>query len=388
MTYDAIVVGVGGAGSAALYHLARRGASVLGLDRFAPGHDRGSSHGETRVIRMAYQEAPDYVPLLARAHELWADLGRAYGRPLQFGTGLVEIGPERGRLLAHIQESARRHGIAVEKLAAAEAMRRYPGLHVPDTMAAVVERFAGYLMVEECIRAHVELARRLGSEIRSGETVLGWQAEGGGVTVTTDADRYTARRLVLTPGAWAHDLLRGLGIPFDALRKTVLWYEAPDDLYAAAAGCPALVVETPTGAFYAVPKVDALGLKAAERTGGTPVGDPLAVDRAIHQRDRRPVERFLSEYLPRVTHRLLHHIVCVYPMSPDGHLVVDRYPGHPQVAFAAGLSGHGFKFTSVLGEILAQLVLDGATPHPVGFLSVTRETLRGDHSLRSRTAHG
>jgi sarcosine oxidase len=267
-------------------------------------------------------------------------------------------------------------------------MRRYPGLRLPDPMVAVVEPYAGYLLVEECIRTHVGEARRLGAEIRAGETVTSWSVEHGEVGVVTSAGHYAAARLVLAPGPWARDLLRDLGLRFDVLRKAVLWYEAPDAPYAADRGCPAFVIDTPAGGFYTVPKTDAAGLKVTERTGGQPVDDPLTVDRQIHARDRQPVEQFLADYLPRVTHHLVKHSVCMYPTSPDGHFVVDRHPRYPQVLIAAGLAGHGFRFTSVLGEILAQLALDGATPHPIGFLSAVRETLLGGSSLRPAAAHG
>jgi sarcosine oxidase len=370
--YDCIVIGTGGVGSAALYHLARRGARVLGIDRFPPGHDRGSSHGETRIIRLAYFEHPNYVPLLRRAYRLWAELAERCGQPLYNETGLLQVSHPHGEVVPGVLRSAREHGLAVEALTAAEVEHRFPGFRVPDSMTAVFERGAGYLKVEACVLAHVNEAMQLGAEVRSGEPVLSWSADGAGVVVTTSNDTYAAARLILSPGAWAADLLGDLGIHFEVRRKSVFWYDVPP-VYSAAHGCPIFLYETPTGVFYGYPQIDHCGLKVGEHSGGQVVTDPLLVNREMEPQDRQRVEDFLDEYVPGVSHTLQKHVVCLYTMSPDGHFVVDRHPHHPQVAFVAGLSGHGFKFVCVLGEILAELALDGCTTAPIGFLACGRE---------------
>jgi sarcosine oxidase len=371
--YDCIVIGTGGVGSAALYHLAQRGAKVLGLDRFPPGHERGSSHGDTRIIRLAYFEHPNYVPLLRRAYELWAELGERCGQQLYYETGLLEVGPADGVLVPGVLTSAREHRLEVEGLTASEAERRFPGFRVPPSMTAVFERRAGYLRVEACVLAHVSEAVKLGAEVRSGEAVYAWQVEGSGVKVTTDQGHYTTTHLIVTAGAWATDLLGDLGIRFEVRRKALFWYDIADRTYSAADGCPAFFYEAPAGFFYGYPQIDHFGLKVAEHSGGQPVADPLTVNRALDPQDQQRVESFLDTYLPGVTRRCRKHVVCLYTMSPDEHFVVDRHPRHPQVAFAAGLSGHGFKFTSVLGEVLTELVLDGRTSAPIGFLACDRK---------------
>jgi glycine/D-amino acid oxidase-like deaminating enzyme len=192
------------------------------------------------------------------------------------------------------------------------------------------------------------------------------------VVVTTDQDTYAAERLLITPGAWAANLLGDLGIHFEVRRKSLFWYEAPPS-YSAAHGCPIFLYEMPTGVFYGYPQIDPIGLKAAEHSGGQAVTDPLTVNREIDPEDRQRVEGFLREYLPGVTLNLQRHVVCLYTMSPDEHFVIDRHPRYPQVAFVAGLSGHGFKFTGVLGEILSELALDGRTNAPIGFLACERK---------------
>ncbi|HKA55388.1 MAG TPA: N-methyl-L-tryptophan oxidase [Candidatus Binatia bacterium] len=370
-TYDCIVIGTGGVGSAALYHLAGRGARTLGLDRFPPGHDRGSSHGDTRIIRLAYFEHPNYVPLLRRAYQLWAELAERRGQQLYHETGLLQLSHPAGEVVPGVLRSAHEHDLAVEELTAGEVAYRFPGLRVPAPMTAVFERCAGYLKVEACVLAYVQEASKLGAEVRSGEAVLGWRADGSGVVVTTDQARYAAARLVITPGAWAADLLGDLGVRFTVRRKSLFWYEAPP-VYGVE-GCPIFLYETPTGIFYGYPQIDHFGLKVAEHSGGQVVTDPLTVDREIDPQDRRRVEDFLARHLPDVSRTLRRHVVCLYTMSPDGHFIVDRHPRHPQVAFVAGLSGHGFKFACVLGEVLAELALDGRTHAPSEFLACDRE---------------
>jgi sarcosine oxidase len=369
--YDCVIIGTGGVGSAALYYLARRGARVLGLDRFPPGHDRGSSHGDTRIIRLAYFEHPDYVPLLRRAYELWSQLEATCERQLYREVGLVEVGPPDGEVVPGVLRSAREHNLKVDSLTSSEFTRRFPGFRLPATMRAVFEQKAGYLAVEACVRSYVAEAQKLGAELHSDETILGWQADGNGVSVKTNKSQYTAARLIVTPGAWAPQLLADIGVRFEIRRKSLFWYDAPA-VYHADQHCPAYLYETPAGAFYGFPQIDDWGLKVAEHSGGQVISDPLAVDRDIDPQDRKRVEEFLGEYLPGVSRSLRKHVTCMYTMSPDSHFIVDRHPQHPQVAFVAGLSGHGFKFASVLGEILTELTLDGRSTTPIGFLRCNR----------------
>ena len=374
---DCIILGTGGVGSAALYHLSRRGARALGIDRFAPGHDRGSSHGETRIIRLAYFEHADYVPLLRRAYELWGELEERRGQKLYHETGLLEVGPSEGTVVPGVLASARRHSLEVELLDPREAERRFPGFRIPEGMAAVFERRAGYLRVEDCVRAHAEEAVRLGARLVTGETVLRWRVDGAGVAVETDRGTHRAARLIVTAGAWAGGLLADLGVRLEVRRKTLLWYRTASAQHREESGGPGFFYETPTGLFYGFPEIGDGEIKVAEHSGGESVADPLTVDRSLRPSDRLPVEEFLRRYLPGVrADDCVRHAICLYTMSRDEHFVVDRHPDHPQVSFAAGLSGHGFKFTSVLGEVLAGLALDGRTGLPIGFLSCDRPGIR------------
>jgi monomeric sarcosine oxidase len=373
--WDAIVIGAGGVGSAALYHLARRGGHVLGLDRFPPGHDRGSSHGETRIIRQAYFEHPDYVPLLLRAHELWTELEARARTKLYHETGLLEVGPPDGVVVPGVLQSARQHGLAVEPLAAPEVERRFPGFRVPEGLSGVFERRAGYLRVEDCVRAHADAALRAGAELRADEEAVEWSDEGGVVAVRTRRGTHRARTLIITAGPWAPGLLRDLGVRLEVRRKPVLWFRTRGESYRPARGGPAFLFELPQGVFYGFPELADGELKVAEHTGGEVIADPLAVDRSLRPADVEPVRAFLSRCLPQTGPDCLRHSVCLYTMSPDEHFLAGRHPRHERVLLAAGLSGHGFKFTSVLGEALAELALDGATRLPVTFLSPARPAI-------------
>lgn len=371
--FDVIVVGLGGIGSAAAFHLAARGARVLGLDRFPIAHDRGSSHGQTRLIRRAYFEHPDYVPLLERAYALWRDLEARTGRRLLVESGLMMAGPPESDVIAGAIHAADTHSLTIDRLSAADACRRWPQFTLPEAWAAVHEPQAGYLFVEQCVAAHAAAAEKAGATLEIGTGVHGWRKEGSGVVVTTDRGDIAADRLVLAPGPWAAGLLQ-LAVPLVVLRKSLFWYR-PSSAQAAefAPGAlPCFAFARPDGFFYGFPSLDDRGVKIAEHTGGTAVADPLAVDRAIDKREQRQLDGVIAAHLPRLGTAVADHAACLYTMSPDHHFLVGLHPDHDHVAIAAGFSGHGFKFASVMGAALADLALTGSTPLPLAFLSPTR----------------
>jgi sarcosine oxidase len=371
-TYDAIVLGTGGVGSAALFHLARRGLRVLGIDRFGPGHDRGSSHGETRIIRQAYFEHPDYVPLLLRTYELWAELEELTGQKLFHQVGLLQVGPREGAVVSGVLASARLHGLAVEELTASETERRFRGFVVPPELVGVFEPRAGYLLVENCVLAHLQAAKNHGAEHLPETTVTSWRAEGSGIVLTTARGEFQAGSLIVSAGAWASELLASLSVPLEVRRKHVYWFAPTAPEYTAASGCPTFLYELPHGVFYGFPSLPPHGLKAAEHSGGQAVSDPTRDLRLFEPNDYQRVTEFLGRYLPGVSSQRSRHSVCFYTMTPDEHFLVDRHPQHPNVVFAAGLSGHGFKFTGVLGLALAEFAIDGQTELPVDFLRLAR----------------
>ncbi|MGB6043112.1 MAG: N-methyl-L-tryptophan oxidase [Pirellulales bacterium] len=378
--YDCIVLGTGGVGSAALAHLSRRGAHVLGLDRYPPGHDRGSSHGQTRIIRQAYFEHPDYVPLAQRAYDLWDQLSDRTGKPLKHEVGLVQVGPAEGPIVSGVLASARRHGLQIDQYSPREMSQLFPGLEADEQSLALYERRAGFLLVEDCVRAHAEDARQSGAKLDVGHAVRAWRMDGGDVVVETDAQQYRAAALVIAAGAWAGEVLAGLNLDLTVRRKLLHWYACDDPRYRVEQGFPCFFYEVPTGYFYGFPQLGDAGfnggLKIARHSGGEDIEDPLQLRRDPQPgdaEDKRLVEEFLSGHLPGVSRRHMRQEACMYTMSRDEHFIVDRHPDHPQVVFAAGLSGHGFKFTPALGQALAELVLDDRTDVPVGFLGLRRK---------------
>lgn len=373
--YDVIVLGVGGFGSGAFYHCARRGLRVLGVERFGVAHNLGSSHGETRIIRKAYFEHPDYVPLLIRAYELWRELEAESGASLLHLCGLMLAGPPDGEAVGGARLSAKLHQLNLEDFSVREARSRFPGFRFRDEFEAVYEPEAGYLEVENCVRTHIERAIASGAELRTNETVIGWTSDGHSVSVTTDRGEYSAASLIVTAGAWASQILADLRIPLEVLRKPLFWHRVSTADYNLDCGAPAYLYELPEGCFYGFPSLDGKILKVAEHSGGKPVANPLEVDQEAYESDIEPIRRFLREAMPSVLPEPMRHSVCMYTMTPDRHFIVDRHPEFANVAIGAGFSGHGFKFTSSIGEALADLATKGKTSLPIGFLSLNRAAL-------------
>lgn len=356
--FDYLVLGLGGAGSAALYHLARRGLHVAGLDRFPIAHDRGSSHGHTRLIRQSYFEHPSYVPLVQRAFELWEQVSEDHGRDVYYETGIVEAGPEEGELVPGVLASAAEHGLEVEHLTREQAAQRWPQFSFATEHSVVYEQRAGFLLVEQCVSAHVELAQWAGAETFCDQTIISIDSDAEAVRVKTAQGVFTADRVVVTLGTWARELLPELSQQLTVLRKPLHWFAADESQYSRKSGCPSFLFETEAGHYYGFPASDWRGLKVARHTGGEQVQDPLTVDRTLDPEERDDVHRFLKKHLPGVTDTPTDHTVCMYTMSPDGHFIIDQCEDDPRIVYAAGLSGHGFKFTSALGEVLADMATD------------------------------
>ncbi|NOS99955.1 MAG: N-methyl-L-tryptophan oxidase [Phycisphaerales bacterium] len=374
--HDVAVIGLGGMGGAAAYHLARRGAKVLGLEQFDIGHDRGSSHGGTRIIRRAYFEHPDYLPLVDRSFAMWAELERAADVRLFTRTGLLFVGPNDGPVLSGVRRSRAAHALDIEDVDMSGFADRFPGFNAGEGMSALFERDAGYLTVETCVRAHVEQSRRMGATVLTGQTVQRWSADSGGVVVETESDRFTADRLIVCAGGWSARLLADLRLPLVVLRKAVQWHVPLDDRYDVERGAPIFGIEVDGAFFYGFPRLDERGVKIGEHTGGQRVDDPDRVNRGPLLEDETRLAGFVRAHLPGLTSQVTHRTVCLYTMTPDEHFIVDRHPKFDRVVFAAGFSGHGFKFAPVIGAALADLALDGRTNEPIGFLSLQRDSLR------------
>lgn len=365
---DAIVVGLGADGSAAAARLAERGAKVLGIEAFSRGHTNGSSGGLTRVIRLAYYEHPDYVPLLKRAWELWRDLERATGEELLRQTGGVYAGPRDGELVAGSLRSAREHSLEHELLDPDALRERLPLFRFEPEWWGVAEATAGYLVPERAIAAHLALAERHGADLRFDERVLSWSKDGDGVRVTTDRGTYRAEKLVIAAGAWNARLLPRIAPFLEVKRVPLFWFEPVSDR-GALATLPVYIVDSGHGhGCYGFPYLADQGLKIATHGAGTPA-DPDTVDRESHPADEAPIRAFIKQRLPAADGPLRLAKICMYTVTPDEHFIVDV---DGPVSYASACSGHGFKFASVMGEILADLALDGRTRQPIGFLSASR----------------
>ncbi len=373
MSYDVIVLGLGGMGSAAASHLARRGKRVLGLDRFPPAHDQGSSHGRSRIIREAYWEHPSYVPLVRRAYELWADLERAHGRQLLLTTGGIMIGPPDSDLVRGSLESARTHNLTHEVLSPPAIRSRFPVFAPGEEMIGVFEPRAGVLFVEECVLAHLQQAAAAGGDLRHEEPVLEWAATKQGIEVRTPRARYQAGRLVITAGPWAPTVLAELSLPLVIERQVVAWFR-PAALHDAfeASRCPVHIWRANGRFFYGIPALEGGEVKIAEHALGNPT-TAATIRREIAPHEIDGLRRdFVSRYMPAANGEVVATGTCMYTMSPDTHFIIDRHPQHDHVVFATGFSGHGYKFAPVIGEILADLVSEGKTGHDISLFAAGR----------------
>lgn len=374
-TFDAIVIGLGGAGSAAACHLAARGKRVLGLEQFTPAHDRGSSHGSSRIIRQAYHENPAYVPLALRSYELWEQLERDTETQLLTITGGLFIGARDSDVVQGSLRSAQHHNLAHELLDAKEIQRRFPALRPGADDWAVFEEKAGFLRPEAAVAAHLGLAARHGAELHFEEPISDWTvAASGTVRVTTAKATYEADHLVIAPGAWASGLLK-MPLPLHVRRHVMAWFDPPDGISQFRAGrFPIYIWQINADVtFYGFPATDCdhCGVKAALHSGGD-ICTPEIIERKIQKRDIDEIRNQLAVCIPALNGKLLHAATCMYTLTPDEHFVVSQHPDYSQVTIACGFSGHGFKFTPVLGEALADLATEGHTKYPIDFLSAQR----------------
>ncbi len=390
-SYDVIVIGLGGMGSAAAYRLAQRGLRVLGLDRHPPVHDQGSSHGSSRITRQAYFEDPAYVPLLLRAAELWPQIEADAGRTVVLWTGGVMVGRPDSRTVAGSLRSAQEWNLPHEMLDATEIRRRFPTMAPADDEVALFEQNAGLVIPEESVAAHLALAARAGADLHHEEPATSWRATpGGGVEVTTPAARYQAAQLAICPGPWAPGLLADLSIRFGVERQVQFWFEpVADPARFRAERHPIYIWETADGQqFYGFPSFDdpvggpAGGVKAA--ADGVKVAKfrrgaactPETIDRTVYPEEVAAMREFVAPRMPDLPGILLKSVTCMYTNTPDEHFVIARHPGHEQVVVACGFSGHGFKFVPVVGEIVADLVSEGTTAHPIGLFDPKRFAIR------------
>ncbi|TLS40311.1 N-methyl-L-tryptophan oxidase [Streptomyces montanus] len=375
-TYDVIVIGLGGMGSAAAHHLSARGARVLGLEKFGPVHNRGSSHGGSRITRQSYFEDPAYVPLLLRAYELYDELERATGRDIATLCGGVMIGPPDSLTISGSLRSARQWDLPHETLDAAGIRRRFPTLNPDDDEVAFYERKAGLVRPENMVAAHLQLATRQGAELHFDEPMTRWEPYKDGVRVHTADNTYTAGQLVICPGAWAPQLLTDLGVPFTIERQIMYWFQPTGGVQPfAPENHPIYIWEDADDVqIYGFPAIDGpeLGAKVAFFRNGTEC-TPETIDRTVHEHEIQAMADHMSRCIPALPGAFVKAATCMYSSTPDEHFVIARHPAHADsVTVACGFSGHGFKFVPVVGEIVADLALTGTTDHPIDLFDPRR----------------
>jgi sarcosine oxidase len=373
MTYDAVVLGLGGMGSAALAHLAARGLRVLGVEQFEPLHARGASTGRTRIIRQAYFEHPSYVPLLRRAYELWDELERRTGATLRARTGGLFVGRPESEVVAGTVASALEHGLPHEVLDAGELRARYPQLRPRDDEIAVFEAVAGALFPERCVHAHLRAAIEDGAEARFGTRAVRWEARGPDeVAVIFDGESVEARRLVVCAGAWFASLAGDLTLPLRVERNVQFWFAPLLEDAVAPSALPifALQRDGQPFMFYGFPDFGD-GVKCAFHHSRI-FADVEALDRVVREEEVEAACSALRAWLPDAAGAFREAAVCTYTMTPDEHFVVGRHPAVPEAILAGGFSGHGFKFCSVVGEIVANLVTNGEPGYPIPLFAPAR----------------
>lgn len=373
MHYDVIVIGAGSMGMAAGYFLAKSGKRTLLLDSFNPPHHEGSHHGDTRIIRHAYGEGEEYVPLVLKAQELWKELESSTGKQLFLQTGVLNVGPEKSDFIQNILSSSKTYSLPLDVMDSNEVNKRWPGVSLPGDYIGCFEPASGVLKCEECIEAYRELAEQHGASILTNSKVEEISIHDKEVTIKTGEQTFYADALVVSAGAWSGSLLSmlDLHLPLAPVRKTFAWFNADENLYNHN-DFPAFSFETSQGIYYGFPSINGSGLKIGRHDGGEKI-DPDEFIREFGElkEDKEDVRQFLNEYMP-FTQQLKYGKTCMYTLTPDENFIIDLHPKYSNVAIAAGFSGHGFKFSSVVGQILSELIASGKTEHNISPFSINR----------------
>lgn len=372
--FNVIVAGVGGMGSAVCYQLAKRGKRVLGLERFDIPHDLGSSHGYTRIIRLAYYEHPSYVSLLRRAYELWDEIEQRTGEKILYKTGSIDAGPADSWVFKGSLRSCVEHDLPHEVLTGLELSERFPGYQIPHEMLAVYQPDGGFLLPERSTVAFVNAAQSLGAEIHGREQVLEWQPVGDGVRVVSDRAEYYADRLVITAGSWDSTLLpflNGLAIPE---RQVLAWLQPERPELFTPEIFPVFNLLVDEGRYYGFPIFGVPGFKFGKYHHFEEQGPPESLSREVTREDEAMLREFAARYFPAGAGPTMTLKSCMFTNSPDKHFIIDLHPQYPQVSFAAAFTGHGYKFASVIGEIMADLAERGNCRHDIRLFSLARLT--------------
>jgi sarcosine oxidase len=370
--FDVVVVGLGATGAAALHRLARRGVRVLGIERLTPGHDQGSSHGESRIIRLGYFEHPSYVPLLRRSYALWRELEAEANAKLLHITGIVEIGPPGGEVVSGTLAASRLHDLPHQVMNAAETMRRFPAFKIPHDYLGVFQPDGGFIAAEAAMAAMLAQARATGAEVQTNVAVRSVTPRHNGVRIETGAGLIEARNAIVAAGPWLSTLMPDLPAPLRVTREVMAWFEPRNPAPFLSGPFPVFLLESPLGQHYGFPPWRGGLLKIAKHHHRNETVDPDHVDRVVSAEDEALIRPAVGQYIPAAAGALRFAKTCLYTMTPDRDFLIDRLPGEPNIVVASPCSGHGFKFAPVVGEILADLTTEGGTGHDISRFRLNR----------------
>ena len=370
--FHTIVLGLGGMGSAACYHLSKRGHSVLGIEQFGIAHTHGASFGESRIFRYSQFAGPEYVPLAIRAKELWDELEAYSDQKILHMTGGLDAGPEDGTIFPGALRSCEENGLQHEVLTPADTKDRFPAFSLPDHYKCLYQPDAGFLVPEHAISAHINAALSHSTQIRTFEKVIAVTPDGNGVTVETNKNKYRAAHLVLSGGAWTGEVLPVLKDILTPERGCVGWFLPQNPDHYKIGTCPIFIIDDGEESFYGFPQYGRPGFKIGANVHLSEYGTAEGLRRGVDDKDEARMRHFLTQFLPGGNGPMLAASDCVWTLTPDEHFILDTHPDYPHIAIAAGFSGYGFKFCPVVGEIMADLIDHGATRHEIGLHSLAR----------------
>jgi sarcosine oxidase len=372
-SYDVVVVGLGAMGSAALHALAQRGHRVIGIDRYEPGHHLGSSYGESRIIRMAYYEDPVYVPLLRLAYEAWRQLERRTGEQILTITGILEAGIKGSALVEGSLRSALQHDIPHEVLLPGQVNKRFPAFSIPADWHCVFQPDAGILQPEKSINLFIKSASELGATVALGTRVKSVLPVGDRVEVHLQSgETIEAGSAVLAVGPWIRELVPELGSQMRLTRQPLMWFEPKEKRWVQPASMPVFFFHAPDDLIYGFPDFQGTGVKAGSHLscGELTSADEIRAD--VSDEEKMHFKRMMDEFIPAAAGRVRQTHVCIYTRSADEHFVLGLHPSASQLVLASPCSGHGFKFASIFGEILADLAITRVTDKPIDFFRASR----------------
>jgi len=375
-SFDVIVLGAGAMGSAAAYHLAQRGKRVLLLEQFAIGHDRGSSHGSSRIIRYSYNH-PAYIALSKAAFPMWFALEQEAGEKLYTRTGGLDFGPPDEESLIDTGIAMTASGIEYETLSSAEASKRFPQFRFPDDWLILYQEETGMMAATRCVLAHVRLAKQHGAAVIDNSPVVNLTIRPDSVEVHTRTDSYTAAKLVIATGAWAGAMFEtlDLNLPLMPLRTQPVFFQPENSADYQPGRFPCYIAHTFSQYAhmgYGLPDADGIGVKIATH-GGRAVNDPSQINYTPYDEEVEMARAFARKHIPGAADAPVGDThACIYTMTPDEHFIIDLHPAYSHVVVSSACSGHGFKFSTLIGSILADLAIDGHTEHDISLFSATR----------------